>query len=214
METRAVLHGAVCAALFAMLPACSKSSESQPVGATANAGDDPSADVTPTAAPAEPSPLEQLLAEDTLAGAIESARPLMTDTVNDTSPGSVALALWAAKKLRWADLVVKKNETSFARVRKDSESSRGKRMCFRGRIIQITKDASMEVPLFVGLMLVGYSEIARFIVVGDTGELVEKSRARLCGVVIGTYDYSNSAGGTGHAVALVGMFDLPANREP
>lgn len=48
---------------------------------------------------------------------------------------------------------------------------------------------------------------------GSTATLVQQSRARLCGVVIGTYDYSNSAGGKGHAVSLVGMFDLAENRE-
>jgi hypothetical protein len=31
-------------------------------------------------------------------------------------------------------------------------------------------------------------------------------------VVAGKYDYVNSGGGTGHAVAAVGMFDLPDNR--
>lgn len=165
----------------------------------------------PQAAPPEPSPVEKLLATTTLADAVEHVRPLMTDTFDDTSPGAALLGLWSAKHLRWLDVAVAKNETSFARVRKDSASNRGKRMCVRGRIVQIHKDASAD--LYTGLMLVGYSDIARFIVAGDTGELVERSSARLCGVVIGTYDYTNSGGGTGHAVSLVGMFDLPENRQ-
>jgi hypothetical protein len=30
--------------------------------------------------------------------------------------------------------------------------------------------------------------------------------------VTGRYDYHDSGGGTGHAVQVVGMFDLPENR--
>lgn len=199
--------------VLATLFACTKSSSSDTeVAVTPGSGERPG--VAPAAPePArEPSLLEQLLAKDSLAEAIEQARPLMTDTFDETSPGAAMLALWAAKKLRWVDVEVKKNETTFARIRKDAETNRGKRMCFRGRIVQIAKDASSGDPVFLGLMLIGYSEIARFLAVADTGDLVERSRARFCGVVIGTYDYSNSAGGTGHAITFVGMFDLPENR--
>jgi hypothetical protein len=31
-------------------------------------------------------------------------------------------------------------------------------------------------------------------------------------VVTGKYSYANSGGGTGHAVTLVGVFDLPENK--
>lgn len=161
----------------------------------------------------EPTPLEVIQTKVTLTGAIEYARPLMSDTVDEASPGALLLALWSARKLTWPELAVSKNETSFARVRKDSDAERGKRMCVKGRIIQITKDATAGETMFIGLMLLGYTEIARFYAVGDTGDLVDNSRARFCGVVTGTYDYANSAGGTGHAVSLVGMFDLPGNHD-
>lgn len=36
--------------------------------------------------------------------------------------------------------------------------------------------------------------------------------ARFCGVVTGLYDDSNSGVGVGHAVQMVGMFDLPENK--
>lgn len=163
--------------------------------------------------PAEPSPIEVLMSKTTLAEAIEEVRDTMTDTVNETSPGAAMLALWAHKHLRWADVAVAKNETSPALIRKDSDAARGKRMCVRGRIIQIAKEKLEDGAVFHGLLLSGYSEITSFIAAGSTGELVEHSRARLCGVAIGTYDYSNSGGGTGHAISLVGMFDLPENRE-
>ncbi len=54
--------------------------------------------------------------------------------------------------------------------------------------------------------------IYRFLAAGSSGTLVPQSYGRFCGVVTGTYDYSNSGGGTGHAVEMVGMFDLPENK--
>lgn len=52
----------------------------------------------------------------------------------------------------------------------------------------------------------------RFAAVASTGELVAQSSANFCGVTTGKYSYSNSGGGTTHAVFLVGMFDLPENK--
>jgi hypothetical protein len=60
----------------------------------------------------------------------------------------------------------------------------------------------------------GAENLYRFYAVGSTGSIVESSSARFCGVAIGKYDYTNSMGGAGHAVAAVGMFDLPENRKP
>jgi hypothetical protein len=97
-------------------------------------------------------------------------------------------------------------------MRKDSDAARGKRMCVRGQLIQIQKEKVGDGGLFTGLLLANYSDIYSFIAVGSTGELVSNSNARLCGVAIGNYEYSNSAGGKGHAISIVGMFDLPENR--
>lgn len=85
-------------------------------------------------------------------------------------------------------------------------------MCTSGIVIQIEKEGAGATKVYSGLLMNDYENIYAFYVAGSTGDLVSRSRARLCGTVIGTYDYPNSAGGAGHAVALVGMFDLPANR--
>jgi hypothetical protein len=200
----------VSALLLIALGACSKEPENQ---RTAEAASAPAVDVAaaPPAPPPEPSPLEKLLATPSLADAIELVKPQMSDTDDDTSPGAIMLGVWAAAHLTFEDVAVRKNETSFALVRKDSDANRGKRMCIRGTIIQIAKEKVGAGAVWTGLMLSGYSEITSYIAAGSTGNLVQQSRARLCGVVIGTYDYSNSAGGKGHAVSLVGMFDLPDN---
>jgi len=135
----------------------------------------------------------------------------MHDTTNEWSPGGLALTVWAAKHLSWKDVAVAKNETSFALVRKDSDEERGKRICTSGLLIQIERQQLGEVKAYSGLLLNDYNSIFSFHVVGSTGDLVEQRRARLCGVVVGAYNYGNSGGGTGHAVAVVGMFDLPQN---
>lgn len=167
----------------------------------------------PPPAPDARSKLDVLLSSKTLADAIEVSKADMTDTDDETSPGAIELATWAAGHLRWADVAVAKNETSFALVHKDSDSARGKRMCTRGTIIQIEKESMGSDAVFTGLLLSDYSDILSFIAAGSTGELVQNSGARFCGVVIGKYDYSNSGGGQGHAISLVGMFDLPENRK-
>ena len=130
----------------------------------------------------------------------------MTDTADETSPGALLLGLWAARHLRWSDVAIAKNETTFALIHKDSDSARGKRLCFNSQVIQIGKEKADEASVFTGLLLSGGAQIASFIAAGSTGDLVENSYARFCGVVIGTYDYSNSGGGTGHAISVVGMF--------
>jgi hypothetical protein len=167
----------------------------------------------PASAPAPTrSPLDVLMTKGTLAEAIDHLRGQMTDTDEETSPGALLLALWAAEHLTWAEVEVTRNETSFAVVHKDSDASRGKRMCVRGTIIQIAKNELDHGEVFSGLLVSGYRDIASFIAAGSTGKLVQDSRARFCGVVIGRYDYSNSAGGKGHAISMVGMFDLAENR--
>jgi hypothetical protein len=140
---------------------------------------------------------------------------MMTDTANDDSDGTMLFAAWASNHMRWTDVAVTKDETTYALTRKDSDEARGKRLCASGSIIQIEvhklKDQGIG-KLATGLLMSYGGNIFEFMAAGSTGDLVQNSQARLCGVVTGTYDYTNSAGGTGHAVTVVGMFDLPENK--
>lgn len=211
-----MFHANICLTRWLLVigcAACGKEEAKPAVGGTAaSPGTMTPVAEPPPAAEAAPSKLDVLLAKTTLGEAVELLKPDMTDTDDETSAGALLLGIWAAKHLTWKDVGLTKNETSAARVRKDSDANRGKRMCVRGRIIQIHKEKAGEVTLFTGLMLSGYTEITSFIAAGSTGELVQRSGARFCGVVTGTYDYSNSGGGKGHAISIVGMFDLPENR--
>jgi hypothetical protein len=170
-----------------------------------------------TAAPAPPvDPVKQsliLMDQLPVTEAFSFQRPVMTDAVNEDSSGTQVFAMWAARRMRWPDVGVAADETSPALVRKDPDEARGKRICASGQIIQI---AVQKPPsggkLAVGILSSDAGYLYRFFAAGSSGALVENSYAHFCGLVTGLFDYSNSVGGTGHAISLVGMFDLPENR--
>jgi hypothetical protein len=143
--------------------------------------------------------------------AVAALAPMFSDEHGNLSPGAAVLASWGAKRLKWDELQ-KLPQTKVALVMKDSEQERGKRICTSGSIIEIAAEEFNGDKFFIGGMFGESSKIYRFVAIGSTGELVDRSRARFCGVVIGRFDYPNSAGGTAHAVQLVGMFDLPQNK--
>jgi len=148
-----------------------------------------------------------------LAEAVSFLSSKMDDTVDKHSEGGVLLAAWSAKHMEWADVGVAVDETSYAKVQKDSEEERGKRMCVTGQIVQISIERTSIGKLNKGLLLSRSDKLYSFVGIKGSGELVQMSRARFCGVVIGNYMYHNSRGGVGHAVELVGMFDLPENKD-
>jgi hypothetical protein len=150
--------------------------------------------------------------QKSLADAVAYARPYMEDTANASSVGAVLVATWAKANMTWADVSTARDETSLALVKKDSDRERGKRLCVSGNLVEIAADKSFPGKPYVGLLRTGSWDLVRFVAAGSTGQLVEQSAARFCGVVTGRYDYANSGGGVGHAVEAVGMFDLPENR--
>jgi len=193
-------------ALLLVAVGCKAPSQSQGA-ATA----EPAAVPTPPPPPKEPTVVERLAKQEDLAGALALIQPMFKDAFNEPDPAGMVFAGWAAHHLTWAD-IQGVTQTKRSLVMKDPDAERGKRLCPAGSVIQIQVDRSAGKPVAHGLLLTDSMDIYKFSAVGSSGELVEKSVARLCGIVIGKYDYSNSAGGTGHAVALVGMFDLPENK--
>ena len=167
----------------------------------------PTVSAAPAAKPPAPPPPENLRA------AIATTRPFMADTRDgDFDKGSAALAIWSTDRLKWSELQ-EIPSGKYALVMKDSDSQRGSRICTGGRIIEITVDNTVPgSKVFLGGMYDDAGHIYRFIAVRSTGEIVANSRAKFCGIVTGQQHYRNSAGGVAHAVHLVGMFDLPENK--
>lgn len=178
-------------------------------------GASPSATAKPDPPPRPPpepeSPVEHI---DKLgyADALAYATPQMRDTADQDSAGTVLFGLWATEHMKWTDVNVANDETSFAVSRKDPDGARGKRLCTSGQVVQIEVQKGRRFASAEGLINSWSGNLYNFIAAGSSGSLVQQSQARFCGVVTGNYDYANSAGGTGHAVSLVGMFDLPENK--
>jgi hypothetical protein len=199
--TRICLAGAL---VVLVATGCEKGEETE-------AADKPDKSTEPVEQEPEPPPEPPpTFMELDLAGALADLKPEIVDSVDNYSDGQLKLTLWATKKLSWDDVDVAKNETSAARIKKDSEPEIGKRMCLKGRIVQIWKEDANGEKVFRGLIRQGYKPTS-FIAVGSTGDLVEKSRARFCGLVAGNYAFQNVGGGQTQTVLLIGMFDLAEN---
>jgi len=81
---------------------------------------------------------------------------------------------------------------------------RGKRTCATGVIGDIERKDLDQRDIYAGTLATAEGDTVAFLAVGSTGTLVRRSAATLCGVVLGT---------TERRVMLVGMFDLPENKQ-
>jgi len=161
--------------------------------------------------PTELTLTQKLQEASSLPLAIQLLRPMFQDTQEEAAPGAQALAVWCAMHLDWNSLSGIP-ETSRAKVMKDPEAERGKRLCSSGTIIEIHNDRSSGQSIYSGGIQTSSFDIVRFFAVHSTGDLVEHGVGRICGIVTGTQSYSNSGGGVTHAAFIVGMFDLPENK--
>lgn len=179
---------------------------SKPDRSASNASSAPS-----SAAASAPSKHPVLMAKS-LEDAIKIAAP--SDSTNDNDPGTLLLTGWAHLHMTLESVKVTQDETTFGRVMKDPDEERGKRACFSGSIVQIDTERVREgEKIYVGMLMTGSVNVVRFYAVGSSGDLVARHSARFCGVVTGRYSYANAAGGSTHAVAVVGLFDLPENKD-
>lgn len=161
----------------------------------------------------EPKPIEIILQKKNMHDALAFAKPFMRDEFETHDLGTLMFWSWSSHHLFWSD-VNHKDETSIPLIRKDPSEARGKHYCASGRIIQITTNPKDKYSnkSYTGLLLDNSRNLVHFYAVHSSGSLVERSPARICGIVTGVFDYSNSGGGTSHAIKLVGIFDLPENK--
>lgn len=152
---------------------------------------------------------------DTLADALQIISPQMDDHYgNDISPSAAVLALWMisqSPKSIW-DSLDSMPDHKRTEIEKDIIPFRGKKLCSRGRIIQIMTDRSTGTPIYYGVLNVGWSGFIRFIAVGSSEGIIENSHVRFCGIVIGLHSYDNRLGGSTSGIEVVGLFDIKNNR--
>lgn len=158
-------------------------------------------------------PAERAAAAKTLPDVLGVAVPLMADIPGQASDGTRLLISWMAQRAAWKDLDVNPGEVTYGQARKEIDAARGKRLCVSGLVIQIRAEPYESGKIFTGLLRNTDGNLFNFIAVRSSGAIEGDGIARFCGVLTELYDYRNSGGGTGHAVTVVGMFDLPENRK-
>ena len=148
-----------------------------------------------------------------LVDAIEQVKPQMTDAAagEQSSNGKILLARWAMKNMNFSE-IQSLPSSSFALTMKDPDETRGRKLCIQGSVIEISVEKVPDGKIAIAGMFDASHNIYRVIAVGSSGDITSESRAKFCGVIIGREDYENSNGGVSHAVALVGMFDIPENK--
>lgn len=158
----------------------------------------------------EPTAQELLVPVTDLGTALKLMTPRFEDVdIEGSSNDSVVeMVKWSVHNLTWKDLGTLE-KTSFAKVKKDSDAERGKLLCSSGSLVSIRTIKSGSI--YDGLLMTPSSNIISFFAVRSSGELVERSVAKICGIVVGKYSYRNSGGGTTHSVSVIGLFDLPEN---
>ena len=156
--------------------------------------------------------VEKLMAAKKVEESLPLCKPSMgSATLGNWSSGHKLFALWAVENstnLSWNDFNVATNETTIGLIRKNPEKESGKKICVTGKIVQINET---KANLSQGLFITGDRVIYSFAGIKSSGDLTEDSVSKFCGYVTGTYDYSNSVGGVGHAISIVGMWSVPDN---
>lgn len=104
-------------------------------------------------------------------------------------------------------------ETSYEMIKKDIFTETGKRFCFTGTVHEIKVDRSINPPVTHAFVYASYRGYVNVIAVGSSGNILPSSEVNFCGIVTGDIaEYETLAGGDS-APYLLGMFDLPENKE-
>lgn len=156
--------------------------------------------------------INQIQSIPTLEGAIQLAVSMMSDSHNEMPAAAMLIPLWAEKNKINLSMINAVTSTSYGKIMKDSTSERGKRLCISGMVGDIAVDRSAGFPVYSGAIVNNNMQVTRYLAMKSTGEIVDGSIAKFCGIVVGKMSYDNAKGGTTHAAYLVGMFDLPENR--
>jgi hypothetical protein len=158
----------------------------------------------PTAKPVSverPPPPPDITSAKNLAAAIDFARPQLTDTRDAPSDGAKLLVRYGAAKLKWADVAVAKDETTFAVVLQDPAAAIGKRLCAAVRVERIEKVTVNDTAVHTARLVTKPGNALEVYVVG--APVKQGAPARFCGVVTGRLDVAKKS-----AAFAVGMFGM------
>lgn len=156
--------------------------------------------------------INQIQSIPTLKEAIQLSVGMWEDAYNTMPPAAMLIPLWAEKNTINLSMINAIPTTSYGRIMKDSVSERGKSLCISGMVGDIAVDRSAGFPVYSGAIVNTDRQIVRYLAMKSTGDIVDGSMSKFCGIIVGKMSYDNAQGGTTHAAYLVGMFDLPENR--
>ncbi|MDS7929607.1 hypothetical protein RMB13_08960 [Acinetobacter sp. V102_4] len=148
----------------------------------------------------------------TLEQAIQVSIGMMDDSFNKMPTAAMFIPLWAEKNKIDLGMINAITSTSYGKIMKDSSSERGKSFCVTGMVGDIAVDRSAGFAVYTGGIVTNDMRIVRYIAMKSTGDIVDGSMSKFCGIVVGKIKYENARGGTTHAPYLVGMFNLPENK--
>lgn len=148
----------------------------------------------------------------TLADALAYAKPKIEDATDDWDRGTYLLGEWLSSHGSWAT-VAALPETSSPKISKDAEGETGKRFCMTGTVTTIKAFRGSDAKMFWGIMSSSETQVMVFLAAGDTGNIVDNSTARFCGVSTGIYNLTLKSGAPFPSPKAVGFFDLPKNKK-
>jgi hypothetical protein len=164
--------------------------------------------------------LEELAKEPpaplTMSDALAVAKPSV-EQVDQGDAGTIDFIRWAMRHMRWDDVAIGRNETTFAKVMKDPEVERGRVLCAVGELAEIIA-VSIDAKKIHSATMVVTDQVnsgapIRIFAIGDTGELVAGSKEVVfCGVVLGAVSYQSLVGPKIRALHTVGMFGTKTNQ--
>lgn len=164
--------------------------------------------------PNAPPPVAQTpTSVDHLAAAVTRSIPLFEDSEQGKSLplGVDALVIYIMKaKPRISDFLGLK-ETSVAAAIGNPDKARGRTVCVTGVIDEMI-EGTITKPIAHGGLLTVDLDPVRFVVVGATGTITKRDKARVCGTFVGRHHFTSNAGTKEIAALIVGIFDLPENR--
>ena len=110
----------------------------------------------------------------------------------------VTTRIAAFEKLVWSD-VDGGGETTLPLIKKDPERERGRKLCVVGTVDAIERTTIDGRSLHAGTLRTADGDTAPFVALGSTRSVVARYAGRFCGVANGK--------------TVIGLFDLPENRE-
>lgn len=123
-----------------------------------------------------------------------------------------AFGAWAANFMVMDDVDPEiHGATTYEKAARDSDVERGRRLCFRGVVLQIAGETFAGKRVFTADMFDASQRSIRVLAVGDATDIFDGTDAHFCGMFVGRESFENLEHTQTKSIRLVGMFLTRAN---